>query len=246
MKRKVCFVFILFVFLFSTKDVFASRDAMLILKDKINENNYGEKLNELDPSIPVELLVIANSYGDSIKVDIRTPGDEIPPYLLSSIGILTDNILTFNIKEINLYSNYFDEMAQALLTYLAMDAYGELIGLDRYYLFNSIMTLIENVLAEYNGELEYFIYENQGINLFQSGIDSVTVTLDLDLIEVPEEEIIDEEVVDEVKEDIKEDVKEEVIDVNPPTAVNTHYLSLSLTSFILMVCLKKLKKQKYL
>ena len=65
--------------------------------------------------------------------------------------------------------------------------------------------------SDYDGELEYFNYNYEGINLFQSGTESVTVTLDLDYIEVPEE-IIEE---DSDSEDIKEEIKDEIIDVNP-------------------------------
>ena len=72
MKKKLCFTLILLVFLFSTKDVFASRDALLLLKDKINESNYIEKIIELNhgEDYSEDIKVNANSYGNSIKLDL--------------------------------------------------------------------------------------------------------------------------------------------------------------------------------
>lgn len=125
---------------------------------------------------------------------------------------------------------------------MAMDAYGQLVGLEPYYLLDSIILLIEDVLSDYDGELEYFNYNYEGINLFQSGTESVTVTLDLDYIEVPEE-IIEE---DSDSEDIKEEIKDEIIDENPPTGINSNYFNLSLLGFTTGFTLYKINKRKYL
>ena len=244
MKKKLCFTLILLVFLFSTKDVFASRDALLLLKDKINESNYIEKIIELNPGEDYfeDIKVNANSYGNSIKLDLVSIEENLPLFEFYVHGYLEGNILTFNLNNLNLKYQNNIPFFKAVLCYMAMDAYGQLVGLDPYYLFDSIILLIEDVLSDYDGELEYFNYNYEGINLFQSGTESVTVTLDLDYIEVPEE-IIEE---DSDSEDIKEEIKDEIIDVNPPTGLNTHYLSLSILGITTIFSLFKLNKKKYL
>lgn len=118
--------------------------------------------------------------------------ENLPLFEFYVHGYLEGNILTFNLNNLNLKYQNNIPFFKAVLCYMAMDAYGQLVGLDPYYLFDSIILLIEDVLSDYDGELEYFNYNYEGINLFQSGTESVTVTLDLDYIEVPEE-IIEED-----------------------------------------------------
>lgn len=150
------------------------------------------------------------------------------------LGLFDGRYLTFEV-------NPTDSSVGIFATFL-IDSYGQLLGFEQYEFFFYIEGLASVFYDTHDEDYDIpdlFIFE--GVEMYSTDTEGY---LKFDFGERPKEpEKKEEKEVDAKEVDVKED---DVIDVNPPTSVNTYYISLSLSGFVLCICLRRINKYKYL
>ena len=227
MKKFLVFTIVIISFFLIPKDVSATLFTLDDFKDILI--GYNEQIN---PNAEYELEIIVKVVDNTMNLSMVISGDD-DFHEFNSFGILNGRYLEFESK-IN-----DDSFEENLLNAIILDAYGQLHGFEPFHFYLYFSTLLEDVLKDMDyEEMESFTqFHYEGIEL--NYIDEHTVFFRLDLGVKPKEP--------ENKEVIEDkDIKEEIIDVNPPTGLNTHYLSLSILGITTIFSLFKLNKKKYL
>ena len=227
MKKFLVFTIVIISFFLIPKDVSATLITLDEFKDVINSYNdietfFGE---EVDEAYKIEAEVKENILEITTSVFLEE-GTVVDKY----IGILEGRYLIFNYDG----THYFNDEVFYLIL---VDAYGQFHGFEPLEFVFYFFTLLDDL---YNNDdlIDDLLVEYEGIKItgnYDDTNDKTVTTLQLDLGVKPKEP--------ENKEVIED---EEIIDVNPPTGLNTHYLSLSILGITTIFSLFKLNKKKYL